>query len=95
MITNNGRDEPTFMITNSDELSCKDVIEKYTPRWRIENGISEEVDFFSLNVLSSTVGVKNDFDVALTQIASCLYKLLAKDIWGAERPNQEHYIRSS
>lgn len=99
VITNNGRDEPTFMITNSDELSCKDVIEKYTPRWRIENGISEEVDFFSLNALSSTVGVKNDFDVALTQITSCLYKLLAKDIWGFERSKPrtlyEKFIKGS
>ena len=99
VITNNGRDDPTFMITNDWELSRKDVIEKYAPRWRIENGISEEVDFFNLNSLSSTLGMKNDFDVALTQIASCLYKLLAKDIWGFEKSKPrtlyEKFIKGS
>jgi len=99
VITNNGRDKPSFMITNDCELSCKDVIEKYAPRWRIENGISEEVEFFSLNALSSTVVVKNDFDVALTQIANCLYKLMAKDILGFEKSKPrtlyEKFIKGS
>jgi len=82
VITNNGRDEPTFMITTDEESSIKDVIEGYAPRWRIENGIEEEVDFFNLNALPSTLGVKRDFDVIMTQIASGLYKMLGKQIWG-------------
>ena len=89
VITNNGRDEPTFMITTDEDLSTKDVIELYAPRWRIENGISEEVDFFNLNALSSTPGVKVDFDVIMTQIASGLYKLMAKDLWSFEKSKSE------
>jgi len=85
IITNNGRDEPTFMITNDEELSTKDIVELYPPRGRIENGISDEVGFFNLNALPSTLGVKRDFDVLMSQIASSMYKMLAKDIWGFEK----------
>ncbi len=85
IITNNGRDEPTFMVTNDEELSTKDIVELYPPRGRIENGISDEVGFFNLNALPSTLGVKRDFDVLMTQIASSLYKLLAKDIRSFEK----------
>ncbi len=89
IITNNGRDEPTFMVTNDVELSTKDIVELYPPRGRIENGISDEMGFFNLNALPSTLGVKRDFNVLMTQIASSMYKMLAKDIWGFEKAEAE------
>ncbi len=46
----------------------------------IENGTSEAVQFFHLDALSSMVGMKVDFDLQITLIASSLYRLPAKRI---------------
>lgn len=46
----------------------------------IENGISEAIQFFHLDALSSMVGLKVDFDRQLTLMASSLYRLLADRI---------------
>ncbi len=43
----------------------------------IENAISDSVRFFHMDALSSAVGLKVDFDMALLVIASGLYRLLA------------------
>ena len=45
----------------------------------IENALSDAVRFFHMNALSSAVGLKVDFDMALLVIASGLYRLLAED----------------
>lgn len=57
----------------------KEIIETYALRWLIENNIQENIDFFSLNALSSPVIVKVDFDIAMTLIANTLYKTLAHE----------------
>lgn len=44
----------------------------------IENAISDAVRFFHLDALSSSVGLKVDFDMALLVIASGLYRRLAQ-----------------
>ena len=46
----------------------------------IENGISEAIQFFHLDALSSMVGLKVDFDLQITLMASSLYRLLADRI---------------
>ena len=46
----------------------------------IENGISEAIQFFHLDALSSMVGMKVDFDLQITLMASSLYRLLAERI---------------
>jgi hypothetical protein len=46
----------------------------------IENGIAEAIQFFHLDALSSMVGLKVDFDLQLSLIASSLYRLLAEKI---------------
>ena len=48
----------------------------------IENGISEAIQFFHLDALSSLVGMKVDFDLQITLMASGLYRLLATRIGG-------------
>jgi hypothetical protein len=48
----------------------------------IENALSDAVRFFHLNALSSAVGLKVDFDMALLVIASSLYRLLARQMRG-------------
>jgi len=80
IVTGNGREKPMFMITNDREISAKDALIAYSRRWRIENSLAENVDFFNLNALSSPVVVKVDFDVAMTMFANTLYKYLASKL---------------
>jgi hypothetical protein len=48
----------------------------------IENALSDAVRFFHVDALSSPVGLKVDFDMALLVIASGLYRLLARKMRG-------------
>lgn len=82
IITNNGRKNPTFLITNDFEKSTKEIVLKYGQRWLIEQSISEQIDFFHLNKLSSSIVIKVDFDLTMTLAAHTLYKLFIKKIEG-------------
>ena len=77
-----GHDEPTILLTNQHRVSAKQLITRYAQRMLIENGLSDAVRFFHMDALSSTVGLKVDFDMALLVIASGLYRLLAKRMRG-------------
>jgi transposase len=77
IVTGTGRELPMLIITNDFETPAKQIIETYAQRWLIENNISENVDFFSINALSSPIIVKVDFDIAMTLIANTLYKIMA------------------
>jgi transposase len=77
IVTGTGRELPMLIITNDFETPPKEIIETYALRWLIENNIQENIDFFSLNALSSPIIVKVDFDIAITLIANTLYKILA------------------
>lgn len=77
--------EPVFMITNDFEMLIGDVIRKYGRRWLVEQEISEQIIFFHLNSLSSTVVVKVDFDLTLTLLAHNLYRKLASGLPGYEQ----------
>jgi hypothetical protein len=54
------------------------LITRYAQRMLIENAISDAVRFFHCDALSSSVGMKVDFDMALLVIASGLYHILAQ-----------------
>lgn len=84
VIKNNGREEPTFILTNDFEASTKHIITKYAKRWLVEKGISESISFFHLNLLSSSIVIKVDFDLTMTILAHTLYKLLAMQLSGFE-----------
>jgi transposase len=76
-----GHEEATILLTN-DRRGAAKVITRYAQRMLIENALSDAVRFFHLDALSSTVGLKVDFDVALLVIASGLYRLLARTMRG-------------
>jgi len=76
-----GHDEPTILLTN-DTSSLKHLITRYAQRMLIENALSDAVRFFHMDALSSAVGLKVDFDMALLVIASSLYRLLAQRMRG-------------
>jgi len=82
IVKGTGRELPMSLITNDFHSSVKEVLTYYSHRWRIENNIQENVDFFNLNAIASPVVVKVDFDIALTLIANTLYKIFGeKTIW--------------
>lgn len=79
-LTDLGHEEPTILLTNNFEASCAALVTRYAQRMLIENGISEAVQFFHLDALSSMVGLKVDFDLQVTLMASGLYRLMAQRI---------------
>jgi hypothetical protein len=75
-----GHEEPTILLTNNTRASCVTLVTRYAQRMLIENGISEAIQFFHIDALSSMVGMKVDFDLQITLMASALYRLLATRI---------------
>lgn len=81
-IKNLGHEQPTILLTNDRKAGAAKVITRYAQRMLIENALSDAVRFFHMNALSSTVGIKVDFDMAMLVIASGLYRLLARKMRG-------------
>lgn len=75
-----GHEEPTVLLTNNFRIKPPALVTRYAQRMLIENNISESVQFFHLDALSSMVGLKVDFDLQLTLMASSLYRLMARQI---------------
>lgn len=84
IVRGNGREKPTFLITNDFEMPAELLVGNYARRWRVENGIAEAVKFFHLNALSSPILIKIHFDVIMTMIADTLYCRLAHQLRGFE-----------
>jgi len=80
IITGNGKIKPAVVITNDFEMATERVIRKYARRWLVEKSISEQVDFFHLNLVSSSMVIKVDFELTMTILASNLYRLFASEL---------------
>lgn len=94
IIRGNGREKPSFLISNDFETPVELLVGNYARRWRVENAISEAVDFFNLNALSSPILVKVHFDVIMTMIADTLYSMLAAKLRGFENCDAPKIFRS-
>lgn len=77
-----GHDEPTVLVTNQMHTKASTLIIRYAHRMLIENALSDAVRFFSMDALSSAVGLKVDFDMVLMVIASTLYRLIGMKMRG-------------
>jgi hypothetical protein len=77
-----GHDLPTILLTNQRRIPAAKLITRYAQRMLIENALSDAVRFFHMDALSSAVGLKVDFDMALLVVASGLYRLLARRMRG-------------
>jgi transposase len=77
-----GHDDPTVLLTNQKHAPAKALLTRYAHRMLIENALSDAVRFFHIDALSSAVGLKVDFDMALLVLASGLYRLLAQRMRG-------------
>jgi len=77
IITGHGKIKPAVMLTNEFELATEAVVRKYSRRWLVEKDISQHIDFFHLNRVSSSMVIKVDFDLVMSILAHNLYRLLA------------------
>lgn len=97
IVRGNGREKPSFLITNDFDMPLDLLVGHYARRWRVENGIAEAVKFFHLNALSSPIVVKVHFDISLTMMADTLYTMLAKKLRGFEHCDAptvyRHFVR--
>ena len=88
-----GHEEPTILLTNDRHASQAKLITRYAQRMLIENALSDAVRFFHMDALSSAVGLKVDFDMALLVIASGLYRILARRMRGYADAQARHIFR--
>jgi transposase len=88
-----GHDEPTLFLTNDDEAKPAGLVERYARRMLIENSIAENVGFFHLDALCSTVAIQVDLDVMLTLMANALYRGVAQHLRGFERARPKQVFR--
>ena len=88
-----GHDDATILLTNDPHASAATLLTRYAQRMLIENALSDAVRFFHMDALSSSVGLKVDFDMALLVIASGLYRLLAKRMRGYADAQARHIFR--
>ena len=79
-VTELGHEEPTLLLTNQLQRSAANLIEHYAKRMLIENTISDGVDFFHMDALSSAVALKVNCDLQLTLMGSSLYRMLGARI---------------
>ena len=79
IITGHGKIKPAIILTNEFDLSAEAIVRKYCRRWLVEKGIAEQIDFFHLNRVSSSMVIKVDFDMVITILAHNLYRLLAME----------------
>lgn len=81
-ITGNGKIKPAIVITNDFGKSINEIVRKYAKRWLVEKVISEQIEFFHLNKLSSSMVIKVDFDLTMSILAHNIYRLFALDLEG-------------
>jgi hypothetical protein len=79
-ITGHGKIKPALVITNDFDIPIEKVVRKYCRRWIVEKGISEQIEFFHLNRVSSSMVIKVDFDLTMTILAHNIYRLFANDM---------------
>jgi hypothetical protein len=81
-ITGHRKIKPALILTNDFTIKVADVVRKYAQRWLVEQDIAEQIYFFHLNRVSSSMVIKVDFDFTMSILAHNLYRLLAADLPG-------------
>ena len=81
-ITGNGKIKPAIIITNDFDIKVHDIVTKYARRWLVEKVISEQIEFFHLNRVSSSMVIKVDFDLTMSIVAHNIYRLFALELEG-------------
>jgi transposase len=92
-VRNIGREHPTMLITNTLDLTTKQLFARYAERMNIENELDAYIQGFHLNALSSGLPLNVDLDTTLTVIAGNLYRLLARRLTRYERATPDKLWR--
>ncbi len=79
-ITGHGKIKPATILTNDFDLTKEQLVRKYARRWIVEKTISEQIEFFHLNSVSSSMVIKVDFDLTMSVLTHNLFKLFALDM---------------
>jgi hypothetical protein len=80
IVTDHGRNQPTFLVTNEFDMPIAALITKYAHRCLVEQEIAEQINFFHLNSPSSSLVIKVDFDLTLSLLAHNLFRTLARQL---------------
>jgi len=72
IVTGLGRDAPTVIITNDQQITTKALIGHYARRMTIEQRLAEIIQAFCADALSSAVNLNVDLDVVLCVLAQAL-----------------------
>jgi transposase len=88
-----GREQATLILSNQQQLTPKQLIERYGQRWGIENQLAEQIRAFHLDSLCSQVPLAVDFDVALTVLADTIYRRFARGLHPAYRKQTPDTLR--
>ncbi len=79
-ITGHGKIKPALIITNDFEKMTEEIVRKYARRWLVEKEISQQIEFFHLNRVSSSMVIKVDFDLTMSIVAHNIYRLFALEL---------------
>ncbi|MGI0130599.1 MAG: transposase, partial [Thermoplasmata archaeon] len=79
-----GKERPMLLLTNDTRRAPGTLLTRYARRTLIENGLGEQVEFFHVDALSSSVRIKVDLDVMLSVVASAAYRWLGSQLKGYE-----------
>ena len=71
--------KPATIILNDFDIKTEEVVRKYARRWIVEKEISEQIEFFHLNNVSSSMVIKVDFDLTMSILTHNIFRLFAKD----------------
>jgi hypothetical protein len=72
IVTGLGRDAPTVIISNDDDITTRALIGQYARRMTIEQRLAEIIQAFCADALSSTVNLNVDLDIVLCVLAQAL-----------------------
>ena len=78
-IKGHGKIKPATIILNDFDIKPADVVRKYARRWIVEKEISEQIEFFHLNSVSSSMVIKVDFDLTMSILTHNIFRLFANN----------------
>jgi hypothetical protein len=89
VVTGLGREQPTVIITNDDQIKTRALVQQYARRMTIEQRLAEIIRAFCADALSSTVNLNVDLDVMLAVLAQAITAALRNQLpgYGAVTPD--------
>ena len=72
IVTGLGRDAPTVIITNDNQIKTRALIQQYARRMTTGQRLAEIIQAFCADALSSTVNLNVDLDIVLCVLAQAL-----------------------